>query len=253
MSVLQKIIEERKKTIPKPSDFNTSDLVATDCDVLMRLKRKDDKPSLIAELKRSSPTLGQINANMTVSKAVNLYSPYASALSILTEPNFFGGSTDDLAEARTLTELPLLRKDFITDPLQIKEARHFGADFYLLIVAALSKHQLAELLEVGLEYNMPALVEVHDEKEMEDALESNAQIIGINNRNLSDLSIDMKTTERILDQFSNDIDEQLIISESGFKAKEDLLSLPEKVEAVLIGSTFMKSEQPETLLADMFG
>jgi len=253
MSVLDKIIDERKKSLPNSSDFVGRNISATRCDVIERLKRTEGKPSLIAELKRSSPTLGQINSAMTVPKAVKLYSPYASALSILTEPNFFGGSIDDLAEARSITDLPLLRKDFIVDPIQIKEARVSGADFYLLIVAALSRSQLDELLEAGQEYNMPALVEVHNEKEMETALSSNAQILGINNRNLNDLSIDMKTTSRILDHFSNDINEQILISESGYKGKEDLNALPAKVHGVLIGSTFMKSEQPEALLADMFG
>ena len=112
-----------------------------------------------------------------------MYKRKASAISILTEPNYFMGSLSDLSKA-TQEDIPCLRKDFLVDPSQVLEARYHGASAYLLIVAALSDQQLVEMIDAGKEYNMPALVEVHDEKELERALQTSAEIIGINNRNL---------------------------------------------------------------------
>jgi indole-3-glycerol phosphate synthase len=252
MNVLKKIIEDKKSEIP--TRISKTDLSKTGKNVLARLKKPGHKLSLIAELKRVSPSMGVLNREMTVETAIQMYEPYAGALSILTEKNYFGGSLNDLREASRLTELPLLRKDFITEPIQIAEARLYGADLYLLIVAALDKNQLAELIEAGREFNMPALVEVHDQAELETALDLNVQILGINNRNLVDLSIDLNTTNRLVKIIPSKMRENLIlVSESGLKTPENLQQVENLVDAVLMGTAFMESPEPEKLLKTLFG
>ena len=253
MNVLEKIINERKKDLPAARMLNNKPASSTSKDFAKALRKKNSMPSLIAELKRKSPSKGDIRTNITVEEAVKLYEPYAAALSILTEPNYFGGSLKDLSLAASLTQKPLLRKDFLIDPVQVKEARLFGADAYLLIMAALSDSQFEEMLDAGREFDMPALVEVHNEEEAERALKYDIQIMGINNRNLEDLSIDLSTTERIISSLSGEEKKKLIIvSESGLSSKKDIENLPEEVEAVLVGTAIMSAEDPAEFLKSVF-
>ena len=211
------------------------------------------KPALIAEFKRKSPSKGDINLDITIEEALSIYAEYASAFSILTEPNFFGGSLEDLKRAREFSSLPILRKDFIVDPVQIRETKYYGANAYLLIVAALSKNQLIELIDVGEELSLQALVEVHTESELETALELKPAILGINNRNLADLGIDLGTTSRLLKMIPEDaLKDMAVVSESGLGSEKDILRLPKAVDAVLIGTSFMQSGDPRRLLQEMF-
>ncbi|MES0488573.1 MAG: indole-3-glycerol phosphate synthase TrpC [Leptospirales bacterium] len=253
MSVLEKIIRDRKPDIPTAKEAQAFRCEPTTKDVKATLQKSENKLRLIAELKRKSPSQGEINPKIDVEAAVKLYRPFAAAMSILTEPNYFGGSLEDLSRAAELTDIPLLRKDFITDTKQVKEARHYGADFYLLIVAALAPSQLSELLDAGKEWNMPALVEIHNEKEAEIALAAGVEILGVNNRNLHDLSIDLLTTNRIYENLEKELQSIILISESGFKSRTDFTGLPERIDGVLIGTTFMKSPEPAQLLKEMFG
>ena len=253
MNVLQKITNERKKDIPPASRFAGITPEKNTIDVIGALRRKSSLPSLISEIKRKSPSKGEINPEMSVSRALDLYRPWASAISVLTEPNYFGGKIEDLREARELIDLPLLRKDFITDPIQIKEARINGANFFLLIQGVLESAQMDELLHAGREYNMPALIEVHDEAELEAALSHNIDILGVNNRNLVDLTIDLNNTARLLEFIPEALRKKLVlVAESGMSCRADLTSLPEDIDAVLIGTAFMKSSDPEALLREMF-
>lgn len=253
MNVLQKITNERKQSVPPASKYAGITPEKNQKDVIAALRRKSKLPSLISEIKRKSPSKGEINPGMTVSRALDLYRPWASAVSVLTEPNYFGGKLEDLKEASGLVDLPLLRKDFITDPIEIKEARINGASFFLLIQGVLSHDHMAELLDAGREYNMPALIEVHDEAELEAALEHDIQILGVNNRNLIDLTIDLKNTEQLISRIPEARRKELIlVSESGLSSRADLEALPEDVDAVLIGTAFMKSSDPEALLREMF-
>ena len=251
MSVLKRIIQEKKCEIPKK--LPKSNIDKTDKKVLHLLTKISSKIKLIAELKRISPSKGILNSGMTVKSAIEMYEPYANALSILTEKNYFGGSLEDLREASLITQLPLLRKDFITETIQVAEARFFGADFYLLIAAALEKNQLKELMEAGKEFHMPALVEVHNEAELETALDLNVEILGINNRNLTDLTINLNTTKKLANLIPFNLRKKLIlISESGLKTPEDLKLVEEDVDVVLMGTAFMESSDPESLLKRMF-
>jgi indole-3-glycerol phosphate synthase len=200
--------------------------------------------SLIAEHKRRSPSAGEIRAGATVSDIVAAYERGgAAALSILTEPFHFGGALDDLRDARAATQLPALRKDFIVDPYQLYESSAAGADAVLLIVAALEPPALAELLQEARALDLDALVEVHDERELQAALEVDADVLGINNRDLSDFSVDIERTYELLSDVPAG---KTVVSESGFSTRDQLDELERVgVDAVLIGETLMRAEDVE--------
>jgi len=257
MSVLEKIISNRRKNLPDREQLAGMEIPLKNKGVVEQLRRADGKRlNLIAEIKRQSPSKGVINQGMSVEKALAIYDRYASAISVLTEPDFFGGSIDDLKVASSLTQKPLLRKDFIIDPIQVKEAAVYGADFYLLIVAALSNNQLDELLDAGRELGMPALVEIHTAQELETALGfgEKLEILGINNRSLLDLSIDLETTQRLSRLIPEAQSDRLVlVTESGLGSRIDLEKVSMGIDCALIGTAFMKSGEPEKLLEEMFG
>jgi indole-3-glycerol phosphate synthase len=200
--------------------------------------------SLIAEHKRRSPSAGEIRAGSSVGDIVGAYERGgATALSILTEPFHFGGGLGDLREARAATSLPVLRKDFIVDPYQLYEAAAAGADAILLIVAALEPEDLALLLGEARALDLDALVEVHDERELETALGVDADVLGLNNRDLSDFSVDIERTYELLSDVPAG---KTVVSESGFSTREQLDELERVgIDAVLIGETLMRAEDVE--------
>jgi indole-3-glycerol phosphate synthase len=171
----------------------------------------------------------------------------AVAISVLTEPESFGGSLEDLTEVRASVSLPVLRKDFLVDPLQVAEARAGGADAVLLIVRALSLAQLRRCVGACGELRMTALVEVHDEDEMAIAAEVGARLIGVNNRDLDRLTTDLATTELLASKAPAG---SVLISESGIRGPADLARLRDcGVQAVLVGESLMRAESPGELLA----
>ena len=208
--------------------------------------------SLIAEHKRRSPSAGKIRKGSKVAEVVQAYERGgATALSILTEPFHFGGSLDDLREARANATLPILRKDFIIDPYQLYEAAAAGADAILLIVAALERRDLAELLHEAASLDLDALVEVHDERELEQALEVEADVLGINNRDLSDFTVDIERTYELLADVPAG---KTVVSESGFSTREQLDELERVgVDAVLIGETLMRAPDIEAACRELTG
>ena len=174
--------------------------------------------SLIAEHKRRSPSAGVIREGATVTEIVQAYERgCAAALSILTEPFHFGGSLDDLAEALAATDLPILRKDFIVDPYQLYESAAAGADAILLIVAALDPDDLYDLLREARDLDLDALVEVHDERELDIALEVEADVLGLNNRDLSDFSVDIERTYELLSDVPAG---KTVVAESGYSSRD---------------------------------
>jgi indole-3-glycerol phosphate synthase len=206
--------------------------------------------SLIAEHKRRSPSAGQIRAGASVTDIVRAYERGgAAALSILTEEQHFGGSLDDLREARAASELPILRKDFTVDPYQVVEARAEGADAVLLVVGSLDTSALAELHREARALDVDALVEVHDERELEAALELDADLIGINNRDLQDFSVDIsKTFELLADVPAG----KTVVSESGIVYREQIEELERVgVDAVLVGETLMRAADPEAACREL--
>jgi len=226
------------------------------------LERRDDRPfsealfqpriSLIAEHKRRSPSTGLIRADQEVEDVVRAYERGgAAALSVLTEGPNFGGSLDDLHVARAASRLPILRKDFVVDPYQVYESAAAGADAILLIVAALSQRDLERLHAEARDIDLDVLVEVHDEDELNRALEADADIIGINNRDLTDLSVDIERTYELLSDVPTG---KTVVSESGFQTREQVEDLERVgVDAVLVGETLMRSPDLEAACRELTG
>jgi len=208
--------------------------------------------SLIAEHKRRSPSAGPIREGADVVEIVQAYERGgAAALSVLTEEAHFGGSLDDLHAARAATALPVLRKDFIVDRYQLYESAAAGADAILLIVAALEEDVLGELHREARALDLDVLVEVHDEEELQAALEVEAEVIGINNRDLGDFSVDIERTYELLSDVPAG---KTVVSESGFSTREQLDELDRVgVDAVLIGETLMRAPDLEAACRELAG
>jgi indole-3-glycerol phosphate synthase len=206
--------------------------------------------SLIAEFKRRSPSAGEIREGATVAEIVRNYEDGgAAALSVLTDETHFGGSHQDLVDARNGCELPILQKDFIVDRYQLLEAAVSGADAILLIVAALGDDDLASLHDAARGLDLDVLVEVHDEPELERAVALDADVIGINNRNLDDFSVDVNTTAELITDVPTG---KTVVSESGISDRVTLEDLEEMgVDAVLIGETLMRASDPEAKVREL--
>ncbi len=206
----------------------------------------------ITEIKKASPSAGVICQNFDpVSIAKDYEMAGASAISVITEPDFFQGSLEILTSVRKNVHLPLLRKDFIIDPYQLFEAQVAGADGVLLIVAILSEKELKNLQKLAKELGLDTLVEVHDENEIKMAINSGAEIIGINNRNLKTFQVDLKTTFQLLPPISGD---HLVVSESGIKTREQIQALERAgVNAALIGESLMRATDRKAMLQNMAG
>jgi indole-3-glycerol phosphate synthase len=199
---------------------------------------------IIAEIKKASPSRGLISRNFRYLELAYAYRfNGAAAISVLTEEKYFRGSLNHLREVKKAMGYkspPVLRKDFIIDPYQIFESRAYGADCLLLIVAALKPELLQDMMKISQRLGMSCLVEVHNEDELEIALQCNAKIIGINNRDLATFDVDMTTTERLRPLIPHD---RVVISESGISTRQDMLKLKKwKVNAALIGEALMTSD-----------
>ncbi len=208
--------------------------------------------SVIAEFKRRSPSAGDIAASATISSQVGAYERGgAVALSILTEEGHFGGSLDDLRAARAACDLPILRKDFIVDPYQLYEAAVNGADAVLLIVRALGDDELRSIYDQARGLDLDCLVEVHDVGELERALQLDADVIGINNRDLDAGTVDVTTTYELMPDVPAG---KTVVAESGISAREALEELDRVgVDAVLIGEALMSAADPEGLTRELTG
>jgi len=208
--------------------------------------------SVIAEVKKSSPSEGAIRALDPVAAARAYRRGGARAISVLTEPHYFGGSLEDLLRVRQAVDLPLLRKDFVVDPFMLKEARAYGASAVLLIVALLGE-LTGVYLEEARRLGLDALVEVHTERELELALEAGAEMVGINNRNLTTLQIDLTTAPRLGRLAREAGFGGVLVAESGYSRREELRPLEGLFDAVLIGTSLMKSPDLEEALRALVG
>jgi indole-3-glycerol phosphate synthase len=206
--------------------------------------------AVIAEFKRRSPSAGTLREDAALESLLPAYERGgASALSVLTEQPNFGGSLADLTAARRLAGLPVLRKDFIVDEYQLLEARAAGADAVLLIVAALSDMELASLHATAGELGLDVLVEVHDRAEVARALDVGAELIGVNNRDLRDFSVDVARTSQLRAAIPRGV---AVVSESGIASPEQLRGLErEGVDAVLVGEALMRAGDPEDALREL--
>ncbi|MCD7950078.1 MAG: indole-3-glycerol phosphate synthase TrpC [Erysipelotrichaceae bacterium] len=208
--------------------------------------------SFIMEVKKASPSKGLIAPDFPYVDIAKDYEKIgASAISILTEPDFFQGSIQYLKEIRQNVSIPLLRKDFTIDEYMIYEAKVYGADAVLLICAILDDQQLTNYLKLAHDLGLSAIVETHDEDEMHRALKSGARIIGVNNRNLKDFTVDFHNSIRLRNMVDDDI---VFVSESGIKTYEDIHALEvNHVNAVLIGETLMRSSNKQATFDELRG
>jgi indole-3-glycerol phosphate synthase len=208
--------------------------------------------SLIAEFKRRSPSAGQIAPSADIAAQVSAYERGgAAALSVLTDGPHFGGSLDDLRAARAAATLPIIRKDFIVDPYQLYEAAVNGADAVLLIVRALDDRDLRALYEEARALDLDCVVEVHDAEELERALEVDAAVIGINNRDLDVQRVDIQTTFELMPDVPAG---KTVVAESGISGREELAELDRVgVDAVLIGGALMTAADPELKTRELTG
>jgi indole-3-glycerol phosphate synthase len=204
---------------------------------------RTDRVNIIAECKRRSPSRGVLRPDYDpVAIAAGYAAAGAAAISVLTEPTFFDGSLEDLQAVRQAVDVPVLRKDFVVSEYQLLEARAAGADAVLLIAAALQRHELAELMGRARTHGLDALVEVHTAAELGPALDAGARIIGVNNRNLRTLEVDVRASERIIGDMPHDV---VAVSESGLKTPGDLDRLRRRgYRAFLIGERFMTQADP---------
>ncbi len=261
MSILEKIIEHKQMEIAALDASalrRAADSSPAPRDFLAALKRRrfSPRPSLIAELKRASPSKGLLAPHLDLFQVADLYTQNgASAISVLTDEKFFMGKPETLRELRFTrkSELPLLRKDFIIELVQLYETKVMGADAVLLIVAAMKyDKQLFDLHALALELGLTPLVEVHDEAETERALKiPNIQLIGINNRNLATFEVALETTERLRPMIPPEI---TVVAESGIFTAEDVDRLAKaNVDAILVGEALITSDDIGAKVRELSG
>jgi indole-3-glycerol phosphate synthase len=257
MNILDRIVEarresiaHRKRVLPDVAVKIAVEKAAPPRDFPGALAR--DGYNVIAEMKKASPSRGIIRRNYApAALAASLEGAGAAALSVLTEEDFFSGSLADLKEARKVTQIPILRKDFIVDPWQVWEARAAGADAFLLIAAILNDETLGELLELGRTLKMEPLVEVHSREELKRAIAAGARIIGVNNRDLRDFEVRLETSLELVEAIPESC---IAVSESGLHTHEDLARLRRAgFDAFLIGEHLMKNADPGAALRGLIG
>ncbi len=230
---------ERIAELPAPRDF--------------RANLQGPEVAVIAEIKPTSPSAGELAGPLFDPRIIaqDYCGGGAAALSVLTERNYFHGEPYYIRRAKSRMPLPILRKDFIFDPYQVYESRALEADAILLIVSILEASALRGLHDLAAEAGMAALVEVHNEAEMAQAAEIGAQLIGINNRDLSTLQVDLTVTERLAQQAPENA---MLVSESGIATRQDVERLAAAgVDAVLVGTALMKSDEPDVAVRSLTG
>ncbi|WP_417429055.1 indole-3-glycerol phosphate synthase TrpC [Halpernia sp.] len=246
MNILDKIIEHKKEEVQKAkSEVSLSELMDSEFfgksgkSLKQTLK---EKWGIIAEFKRQSPSKGIVNDKSDVLEVVTNYEKFgASAVSILTDNQFFGGSLDDISKIRKEISIPILRKDFMIDEYQFYEAKSFGANVILLIAANLSVSQVQEFTALSHQMGLEVLLEIHDESELKH-INKEVDFVGINNRNLKDFKVNLEHSFHLKNQLPKDI---LKIAESGIYNIEDFQYLKEKgFDGFLMGEYFMKTENP---------
>lgn len=253
MSLLHEIIEHQKEVVQQKKRIITTAKIRQSAETkkpsvpFLQSIFQSNQLSIIAEMKKKSPSAGLFMDDYRPESIAKLYEASgASALSVLTEEKYFSGNVEHIQFAQKNCNLPILRKDFIVDPYQIYEAKVFGASAVLLIIAALPHDLYADLLKLVYEIQLDALVEVHSEKELETALKYSPKVIGINNRNLADLTISLNITNQLVYKIPKGV---CIVSESGIQTPETIRQLKERgVHAALIGESLLKKYPDMQLL-----
>jgi indole-3-glycerol phosphate synthase len=244
-------VSESKKIAPLAAIREAAASAEPPRGFLAALKNSSKRPALIAEVKKASPSMGLIRAEFNaVSIAKAFEAAGADALSVLTDEKYFQGSASNLQRVREAVSLPLLRKDFVDDPYQVFEARAWGADAILLILAALDRSNAQDLLELSRGIGMDTLVEVHDLFEAELAMKLGAKLIGVNNRSLHTFKTDIDTSVQILPQLVN----AFRVAESALNSHEDMVKMKSAgADAVLIGTAFCSTPDIESKVKEVMG
>jgi indole-3-glycerol phosphate synthase len=255
MNILEEIIAYKKEEVKESKELYPVKLLEKSIHFnappisLKKYLLREDKCGIIAEIKRKSPSKGIINNHISIERtSIGYMQAGASALSILTDEKYFGGSNDDLKQARKFNFCPILRKEFIIDEYQLIEAKSIGADAILLIAAALEPKKVQNLSELARSLGMEVLMEVHNEQELDSNIHDTVDIIGVNNRNLKTFVTDIESSVSL----SNKIPDKYVkISESGIHKPEDIIYLREHgYHGFLMGEHFMKQSRPEKGCAD---
>lgn len=249
MNILDKIVAHKRKEVDRQKELYPAKLLEgsiffeTPCVSLRSYLHREDLSGIIAEIKRKSPSQGNINPYISVEKiSIGYMQAGASALSILTDSEFFGGSVEDLKVARQMNYCPILRKEFIIDPYQIVEAKSIGADAILLIAAVLNPPELKELAAFAHGLGLEVLMEVHDEEELERSLNEHLDCVGVNNRNLKDFSVNIQTSLELAPKIP---DEFVKVAESGLRNPKEVKRLQAAgFQGFLMGQYFMEQPQP---------
>jgi indole-3-glycerol phosphate synthase len=250
MNILDEIIAYKKTEVATRKSLYPVKLLeqsiyfATQPVSLKKYIQRDDKSGIIAEIKRKSPSKGVINPYVSVERtSIGYMQAGASALSVLTDKNFFGGSNDDLTTARKFNFCPILRKDFTIDEYQIVEAKSIGADAILLIAAALKVSRLKELAAFAHTFGLEVLLEVHNEDELKANIDAGADLIGVNNRNLKTFELSVEVSKRLAPLMPANA---VKVSESGIESVDTILELRKfGFEGFLMGQNFMQHSRPE--------
>ena len=245
----------KKKPLDVVREDAESRVLTRDFEGALRKKIAAGQAAVIAEIKKASPSKGVIREDFIPADIAQSYAEgdgkvSAACLSVLTDKQFFQGSSDYLKQARASCDLPVLRKDFMVDPYQVYEARVMGADAILLIAACLDDAQMADLEALALSLNMAVLVEVHDRAELQRALKLKTPLLGINNRNLRTFEVTLQTTLDLLTDVPAD---RLLVTESGILGRDDVTKMRAAgVHAFLVGEAFMRAPEPGVALAELF-
>lgn len=253
INMLDKIIEKTKQRLEGKSLVEIKEKVSKleiNKDFPFEKALRDKPIAIISEVKRASPSKGLIAEDFDyIAIAKDYEDAGVSAISVLTEPYFFKGSNEILKEVSENVNVPILRKDFTIDAYMIYEAKLIGADAILLIVSILTDNQLKEYIKLADSLGLSAIVETHNEEEIKKALNANARIIGVNNRNLKDFTVDINNSINLRKYVPNDV---IFISESGIKTSSQVKTLIENdVNAVLIGETLMRSNDKQNLIKEL--
>ena len=245
----QRLIEHKNKITPGEMRRRAEETRGTPHSLKEALKKPGI--SIIGEFKQASPSLGEIKSKINLSERIEAYNDSVDAISCLTEPEYFLGRDRYLEEIAGKVRIPVLRKDFTVDAYQIYEAKVLGASAILLICSILSDEQLREYIRIADGLGLSALVEAHDEQEIRRALSCGARILGVNNRNLKDFTVNVENSLNLRKHVPEEI---IFVAESGIRTAEDIERLRQgNVQAVLIGETLMRCKDKKTMLAELRG
>ncbi|SFD73707.1 indole-3-glycerol phosphate synthase [Bacillus sp. OV194] len=251
--MLQQILDQKKEEITKLENNFTIKHNRKKASLYEAIRTSENAPALIAEVKKASPSKGTIKEHYVPSEIAAEYEQGgAAAISVLTDQRFFQGHAADLVAVKQMVSLPVLRKDFIIDKLQVLESAHIGADAILLIAAAMTPQKLHGLYEFAHEHDLECLVEVHSVEELEGVLKQfTPKLVGINNRDLRTFKTDVKHTAAIASHIPESI---LTVSESGIKETNDLHYLrSHSINAILVGETLMRASSPAEGIKTLYG